>query len=95
MQLSLKVLLWREPGLEKKGPKFLQLANRIQFFGKLILVSRMYFETKYIFSLVFLYIIYYAVKVSKFRKQIILSSHTYPKNQQNFSQFFALASKKS
>ena len=32
------------------------------------------------------------LKVNKFRKQIILSSHT-PKNQQNFSHFFALASK--
>ena len=34
------------------------------------------------------------LKVSKFRKQIILSSHC-PKNQRNFSHFFALASKKS
>ena len=75
MQLSLK---WRKPGLEKKGPKFLQLANRIQFFDKLIFVSRMYFETIFaLFSLVFRYIIYYALKVSRFRKQIILSSHTY------------------
>jgi hypothetical protein len=32
------------------------------------------------------------VKVSKYRKQIFLSSHT-PKNQRNFSHFFALASK--
>ena len=40
MQLSSKVLLWR-----KQARKFLQLANRIQFFSKLIIVSRMYFET--------------------------------------------------
>ena len=34
------------------------------------------------------------LKVSKFQKQIILSSHS-PKNQRNFSHFSALASKKS
>ena len=33
------------------------------------------------------------LKVSKFQKQIILSSHS-PKNQQKFSHFFAQASKK-
>ena len=33
------------------------------------------------------------LKVSKFRKQIILSSHS-PKNQRKFSHFLALASKK-
>ena len=36
----------------------------------------------------------YPIKVSKFWKQIILSSHG-PKNQRNFSHFFALTSKKS
>ena len=36
----------------------------------------------------------YLLKVSKFQKQIILSSHS-PKNQRNFSHFSALASKKS
>ena len=37
---------------------------------------------------------YRLLKVSKFQKQIILSSHS-PKNQRNFSHFSALASKKS
>ena len=36
----------------------------------------------------------HTLKVSKFQKQIILSSHS-PKNQRNFSHFSALASKKS
>ena len=80
MQLSSKVLQWR-----KQARKFLQLANRIQFFSKLIIVSRMYFET--IFSgLSFTYSVHnllrtilmslkfrYSEKATKFRTNFLSS----------------------